>query len=320
MKHVFVLNEPCKASVPSQEILNVICGDYPVSYFEKHERCIEKLRMLKAKAHAVVVANSANFNFFESVKNLGKPTTTILLTAKPMNEYSADLQGQEDLLVDHLIVAKTNQAWTINQLRVTLHKILGQDIFGLEKYLAPGTSIKELIVRGSSHRERYHRTISEYAQQHQLGQNICRLLYGISEEMLMNAVYDAPVASGIGYYRDLPRDLPIELRPKEYAKLRFAFDGEIFGISAVDPFGALKRDRLFKYLKKVLHRHDSESLIDSKKGGAGLGIFKILYSSHALICNVDPNNCTEIIALIDVQDQLRDFSRMARSIHYFESA
>ena len=39
-------------------------------------------------------------------------------------------------------------------------------------------------------------------------------------------------------------------------------------------------------MKKLSMSRDSDDLIDTKKGGAGLGFFKILYSSHALICNV----------------------------------
>ena len=73
----------------------------------------------------------------------------------------------------------------------------------------------------------------------------------------------------------------------------------------------------FEATKKSCCRSDSANLIDTKKGGAGLGLFKILYSSHALICNVDPGRKTEVIALIDIQHQVRDFSKMARSVHYF---
>jgi hypothetical protein len=36
-----------------------------------------------------------------------------------------------------------------------------------------------------------------------------------------------------------------------------------------------------------------------------------------LICNVDAEKQTEVMALIDIQHQVRDFSKMARSVHFF---
>ena len=156
-----------------------------------------------------------------------------------------------------------------------------------------------------------------FAEDNRLGQYTSKLVFGITEELLMNAIYDAPVAGGKLHYAELPRTSPIVLQPDEYGKLTFGCDGSVFAISVADPFGALKREKLFQYLKKVLRRSDSANLIDTKKGGAGLGLFKILYSSHALICNVDPGRKTEVIALIDIQHQVRDFSKMARSVHYF---
>ena len=156
-----------------------------------------------------------------------------------------------------------------------------------------------------------------FAEDNRLGQYMAKLVFGITEELLMNAIYDAPVAGGKHHYGELPRTESIKLQPEEYSKLSFACDGYIFGVGVADPFGALTRQKLFEYLKKVLRRSDSSNIIDTKKGGAGLGLFKILYSSHSLICNVRPKQQTEVMALIDIQNQVRDFSKMPRSVHYF---
>jgi len=146
---------------------------------------------------------------------------------------------------------------------------------------------------------------------------MAKLVFGITEELLMNAIYDAPVADGRHRYGELPRTTAVDLEPHEYSQLSFGCDGNVFGIAVSDPFGALSKVKLYEYIRKVLRRSDSINLIDRKKGGAGLGLFKILYSCHSLICNVQPHVKTEVIALIDIHSQVRDFSKMARSIHYF---
>ncbi len=267
----------------------------------------------------ILVCNSPEPEIFSLARELQPKMRTVLVTESTMEQYSKQLLGKEDTLIDHVVANRVPAHWTINELRVTVQKILRADIFGINKYLAPATPIQELTVKGSNDRETFNTMVMNFAEENRLGQYMAKLVFGITEELLMNAIYDAPVAGGHHHYGELPRTTSVELRPDEYSKLNFGCDGSVFGISVADPFGALTRQKLFQYLKKVLRRSDSTNLIDTKKGGAGLGLFKILYSSHSLICNVEPQKCTEVMALIDIQHQVRDFSKMARSVHYFET-
>ena len=268
----------------------------------------------------IMVANCPDPEVFRLAREQQPGMRTVLVTESTMEQYSKLLGGAEDVLVDHVIANRIPGQWTINELRVTVQKILRQDIFGIGKYLAPATPIQELTVKGSNDREAFNTMVMNFAEENRLGQYMAKLVFGITEELLMNAIYDAPVAGGRHHYGELPRTTSVELRPSEYSKLYYGCDGSVFGISVADPFGALKREKLFQYLKKVLRRTDSTNLIDTKKGGAGLGLFKILYSSHSLICNVQAGKQTEVMALIDIQHQVRDFSKMARSVHYFSVA
>ncbi len=267
----------------------------------------------------IIVCNSPEPDIFSLARELQPKLRTVLVTESTMEQYSKLLLGKEDTLIDHVIANRIPTHWTINELRVTVQKILRQDIFGIEKYLAPATPIQELTVKGSNDREAFNTMVMNFAEENRLGQYMAKLVFGITEELLMNAIYDAPVAGGHHHYGELPRTTTVSLRPDEYSTLYFGCDGSVFGISVADPFGALTRQKLFQYLKKVLRRSDSTNLIDTKKGGAGLGIFKILYSSHSLIVNVEPQKRTEVMALIDIQHQVRDFSKMARSVHFFET-
>jgi len=237
----------------------------------------------------------------------------------PMKEYSAELDGREEKLLDHIVANKGREGWTIHELRTTLAKIATDDIFGIEKYLAPHTVIHREIVKSSAEREVLNNKVLEFAEACHLGQHTSRLAFGITEELLMNTIYDAPAAAGIDRFQNVDQTTAIELELNEQGELCFGCDGQILAISSSDPFGALKKDKVFQYLKKVLKRTASEGLIDTKRGGAGLGLFKILYSSHGLVCNVEKDYKTEIMAIIDVNDQLRDFSSMARSIHFFSN-
>lgn len=257
---------------------------------------------------SALVSNHPDFALFSYIKTNFPGSISILVTSMIMDDYSRLLNGQEDKIVDHIIANKSIHHWTLPQLRVTLSKISSSDIFGIEKYLAPQTKIHQSNIITSTEREVLNHEVMSFAHARHLGQHISRMAFGITEELLMNAIFDAPAAAGLK-----------SSSKEEPTLLRYACDSRTLAISTIDPFGALKREKLFSYIKKVLKRTESEGLIDNKKSGAGLGLFKVLYSCHSLVCNIKPKQKTEIMALIDLTDQLRDFSSMPRSVHYFES-
>lgn len=264
----------------------------------------------------VLVSNAPDFELFDTLRALHPDAKAILVTGESMHKYVESLKHDDMRLVDH-VIANTHPDWTTDELRVTLQKIIRKDYFGLEKYLIADTLIHERTITSSKDRETCNIQVQQWIDSCGQSKSIGRLAFGIAEELVMNAIYDAPVAGGRHHYDKLERHEARDLAPDEYAKLRYGCDGQTIAISIVDPFGAFSRDKWWQYARKVLKREDTDTLIDKKKGGAGLGLFKMLYSSHGVVCNVEPGKKTEVIVLIDLRQSLRDFSQMPRSIHYF---
>ncbi|MBC7530415.1 MAG: hypothetical protein H7318_02490 [Oligoflexus sp.] len=303
--------------LPTIEALRVVASGHQLESVTDSRAAV---LILKQRSEIdLLVSNAPDFELFTQFRALHPKGESILVTDLAMKNYSALLQGQEANLIDHIIVNKGRENWTVNQLRVTLAKIRTKDIFGIDKYLAPHTPIHKEVIRSSAEREGLNLKVQRFAEACHLGQHISRVAFGITEELLMNAIYDAPAAAGIARFQNIDQMNSIVLQPEEYGELSYACDGQILAISSSDPFGTLKKTTLLTYLKKVLRREDGEGLIDDKKSGAGLGLFKILYSSHGIVCNVSLGKRTEIMALIDINDPLRDFATLARSIHYFSN-
>lgn len=274
----------------------------------------------RALAHspiALCMLNGPEFDLLSHIRDNTPQCQTILVTDLPMKDYSTALHGMEYDLAQHVIANRSREDLTIHDVRVTIQKLLTGDIFGIEKYLLPSTMIQRAAVTGTKDRDILNQRVAEFAAQCQMSQQMSKGAFGICEELLMNTIHDAPAAAGLKEYLHMSRETPIVLKPEYQGELSFGCDGQTFAISSSDPFGALKRPVLMQYARKILMRRDSAHLIDDKVGGAGLGFFKILYSSHALICNVQAGKRTEIMALIDIQEPLRDFAKMARSIHFF---
>ncbi|MCX6131357.1 MAG: hypothetical protein NTX25_20135 [Proteobacteria bacterium] len=304
-------------SLPSIEALRIISAGQKIESVTSIQAA---LQIMQNKSHIdILVCNSADIQLLSRFRLTHPKGQVILVTELPMKDYSSLLENKEETFLDHVIANKGREGWTIHQLRVTLNKILSQDLFGIEKYLAPFTLVKREQVSGSAQREELNTKVMRFVEACHLGQHAARMAFGITEELLMNTVYDAPAAAGIARFKSVDQTLAIVLQPEEYGELSYGCDGQVLAISTSDPFGALRKETLLSYLKKVLKREETVGLIDEKRGGAGLGLFKILYSSHGIVCNVKPGVRTEIMALIDVNEQLRDFASMARSIHYFSA-
>ena len=305
-----------KKPFPKESTLRIITSGYDNTL----ERDVDKAlaRINSESDISVMVINDAVEEVFISYRKKFPNGTTILVTAGTMDEYAASLSYREELLVDHVIANSENSDWLIGDLRSTLQKLISGDIFGLDKYLLPSTKVHTRTVTDSMCRSTLNNEVAEFAEFQKLGSHISKLAYGISEELLMNAIYDAPVdEEGNSLYAGVHRSNKVNLKPNEYSELSFACDGQTLAIAVCDPFGSLKKEKFHNYIKKVVRRHEGIKIIDPKKGGAGLGLFKILYSCHALICNSMPNKKTEVISLINIHQQIRDFSKMARSLHYF---
>lgn len=277
---------------------------------------LKNLAADRSEVLKILVSNAPDFELFETLRTLHPDAKAVLVTGESMHKYAESLQHQDMNLIDH-VIANTHPDWTTDELRVTLQKIIRQDFFGIEKYLLINTPIHERMITSSKDRETCNAEVQQWIDACGQSKSIGRLAFGIAEELVMNAVYDAPVAGGRHHYDHLERHQGRDLAPDEYAKLRYGSDGQTIAISIVDPFGAFGRDKWWHYARKILKRDDTETLIDKKKGGAGLGLFKMLYSSHGVVCNVEPGKKTEVIVLMDLRQPLRDFSQMPRSIHYF---
>jgi hypothetical protein len=136
----------------------------------------------------------------------------------------------------------------------------------------------------------------------------------LAHELLMNALYTAPVddAGRQRYAHD--RKALIVLPSHESPTLRVASDGALLCMQVTDPFGRLTREHVFRGLARGLRNGE----IDSSGGGAGLGLAASLLASVVLIFDVERERKTEVTGIFDLDLNRRQFRDRAKSLHYFE--
>jgi len=315
---VLFVELPGNRPLPEATVLGSLGGGSKVSCLSCSSATARFLEN-NSESDPLMVINKPEKHLLEEFRKKFPEGVSILVTDLSMEQYASALSYKEDLLLDHIVGNSGRPEWTVLDLRTTLQKELRDEMFGISRYLRPGTSIISEKITHSDQRRDLNLKVMDYAESLRLTSATSKLLYGISEELLMNAIYDAPTdQNGKPIYGEIQRTKFISLKDHEVCSLSFGSDGETFALGVEDPFGALKKTKFHSYMKKVLRRHEGSKIIDTKKGGAGLGLFKILYSSHALICNSLPGRKTEVISLIDLHSQIRDFSRMARGLHFFQ--
>ena len=181
-------------------------------------------------------------------------------------------------------------------------RILGDgadDPFGLENVMAPGTPIHTWIVGDYQEKSRCMSRVVEFVEQAQVPRKDRASIEQCADEMMMNALYDAPVdAQGNHLFSGIPTRARITMRTEQSVVVRYACDGKQFAVSVRDAFGTLERPTVLGYLHKCLH---AEQPIDRKAGGAGLGLYLMVNASTAVAFRVLPGTATEALCLFDLE-------------------
>ncbi|MBA3457149.1 MAG: hypothetical protein H0T42_28960 [Deltaproteobacteria bacterium] len=165
-------------------------------------------------------------------------------------------------------------------LGITSEKLASGDVFGLEKYLPPGTKVGERVIR--SELEKHHAIDEVVAWAEAIGARapVIHRLTSVVDELLMNALRDC----ADGACR---------------AILRWASDETTLAISVGDPLGALEQRDVIDHVRRARNERGRPQPL-SESEGAGLGLYLVLANVASLIVNVAPGRETEVVCLFDL--------------------
>ena len=231
---------------------------------ESLERALPKLRQ---KAHAAVIVPRAKLEHLT--------------------------QFLRDHRVNHVIVGEELD----RGVYVTAQKLLTGDIFGIEKYLPEGTPVHYVRLRDFEGRGKAIDTVLDFAAQSKMRRQVRNAIGQVCEELLMNALYDAPVDDdGQQIFAEVdPHDRTKSRSPKPVS-IRYAATESQFAIAVRDRFGRLAKNTVLAYIDKCLH---SPNQIDRKTYGAGLGLYLVANAAASYVVNVAYGIATEVVCTFD---------------------
>ncbi len=271
-------------------------------------------KFLQSNKYNLVLAAESCVEFLREVQQKHPGVCPVLLTGRNIHKVLQVLD--KNRFVSHLISREADdQAGTTRYVLSSLGKLINNDRFGIDKYLQPGVEIQTKTVQGSAHRKELRDEMLQYFRKMGIRSTILDQANLVAEEMLMNAIYDAPVdLQGVSLFNHLSRKNEVVLEPNQYAKFNYASDGRFIVISVADPFGALTKDVVIDYLRTCSEGQGGS--LNADKGGAGWGLYQTIENSDLTVFNVKKGVCSEIISLFNTDGKKRE---SLPSFHYFFS-
>jgi hypothetical protein len=197
------------------------------------------------------------------------------------------------------------------ELGITSEKLVTGDLFGLEKYLTGDIAIGERVISTDAEKRAAIAEVSAWAEASGARKPIVHRLASVIDELLMNALHDAPRESRP----------TISTGDIQKAVLRWGSDDQTLAISVSDEFGALRQRDVIDHVRRARDDRGRPNPATTDEPGAGLGLYLVLANVASLIVNVDPGRQTEVVCLFDLaRRERRAVATGVRSLHVFHAS
>ncbi len=236
----------------------------------------------------------------------------VLWTAEPLKRTLKYMI--ESTAIDHVLGRKDFEtpprAW---ETVMVARRLAGATTPPLSAFLDWGYHAIELDVRNTADRDIAAGTIQEFVGALGVPKRVAEMFAELGHELIMNAMYDAPVdAHGRPKYAG-DRKAEVILDEDERPRVRIGTDGSKLVLQVRDPFGRLERRHVVDGLARGLAGGE----MDQSHGGAGLGMMVCHNASSAMVFDVSRGKHTEVTAMFELDMNLREFRTQAKSLHYW---
>ncbi len=203
-------------------------------------------------------------------------------------------------------------------LAIALRRLLlpRSEPLGAAPYLIDGFSITESTISSSNDKDAVLNTVLELAAALDLSDEKKRRIEVSAEELLLNALYDAPRGpDGKSLHAGVDRRTPVHLEPGSHVRLQYGCDGRNFVVSIADRYGALDRPPVVKSLSKLLDPQGPRPTAGIS--GAGLGLMLTYSAANQLVIHALPGRFTEVTAVMHVSGSNRTALARGSALHLY---
>lgn len=198
------------------------------------------------------------------------------------------------------------------ELLATVQKLLRNDVFGIEKYIAWGAEVRTFTLGDARERDDAVTAVAKDVIGVGLPDRIASLVSVIADELIANALYIAPVDDHKRRFRaHEARERSRSLHGRDVVTVRWATDARYLAIEVRDRWGTLDPTAVAASL--------ASGKASATAAESGMGLALAYACCNQLVVDLEPDVMTEMVALLDVRYKPTELGRSA-SFHTFVAA
>lgn len=200
----------------------------------------------------------------------------------------------------------------------TVKASLNERAFGLKNFFSEKSQIQTIKLKKSTQKQQIVEAIRSYLVKARYPSRMANVIANAVDELIMNACFTAPVDElGHRTYDQTPRDTELVLEGKQAVEVTVAFDGSQVGISVLDNYGAIDKEKLIFHLATVYN--EDAYKVKTSVAGAGIGLATTFRSGGSLVFICEKNSRTEVAVIFERFDNYREFKDQFRyvSLQYY---
>jgi hypothetical protein len=187
-----------------------------------------------------------------------------------------------------------------------------QILFKIEQFLPVGMGIKTIQLTHSAERRALVEAVNGVMDSYHIPARFSNRIAQAVDELLMNAIFDAPYSQGKYYRMPIERSAAFKMTEKEQVTLSFGLSERYGCICVHDQFGSLKRNVILKFMK--INYSKNTYKFNSAIPSAGLGNYGILQSGLSVIYASREDVGTSIYLLFPLHENMRAIKNAFRFV------
>ncbi len=194
-----------------------------------------------------------------------------------------------------------------------LQSTITDKAFGTEKLFSKDAKIQTVHFQSTAQKQQGVEAVKNFLIQAKFKTRMATVIANAVDELIMNAMFDAPVDEfGKQIYQSTPRDKVFDLKDKAAVEMRVVYDKGYIGITAVDQWGSLDKERLLNHISR--RYREEEYKVKTTSAGAGIGLATIFRSGGSFLFASESGTRTEVTTFFKKADNFRNFKEQFRFI------
>jgi hypothetical protein len=192
-----------------------------------------------------------------------------------------------------------------------LKAVLSDSVFSLSDLLGETAKLKVIKPLSSAQKEAAIESVLQFLEEVNFHPRIASKIAGAADELLMNAIFDAPTEhEGKSMDDEDLHIADIPLQGRHSVEMQVGFDGKYAAVLVSDQFGSLEPSRLLEKLAKNYSK--AEYVPTEGLTRAGLGIFTVFHSGGSLFFLVRKSARTDALVFFRNTETFREFREQFR--------